>query len=272
MAHKSPMLTSAPSNVTICTLINVASVSNFKRYIDDGFIVWLGAQATILPFLHSLYEGTGLDITTFVSVSAVVMLDMVIFRSGRQLLTRCYQKPSNAYLYIPYSSEHAPFVWHGLVKGELIRYVKRCSLLKDFRTMKSLFAMRLRRRGFPFKLIRAAYKTVPFKMRSLYLQVKPSDVTPAMILPFVLTYSRNVFNLDLHRLFRENMGWLTRLPHFQNAKFTIAWRAAPKFSRTLVTYRYPRNTEVKESAQSLTLLLREAETFINSLVDEFIDS
>ena len=49
-----------------------------------------------------------------------------------------------------------------------------------------------------------------------------------------------MFNLGLHKLMYDNIGWLLRLDHFKNAKFIISWRAAPKLGRTLVTYEYPR--------------------------------
>ena len=176
------------------------------------------------------------------STSNAIMLDMLVFRQGASLLTKCYQKPLNAYLYLPYNSEHPRHIWFAVIRGELIRYAKRCSLFADFQTMKSLFALRLRRRGYPSKVIRAAYKTVTYSNRAVFLQIKPPADTTARVTPFVLTYSAVVFNMGLHRLFYQNLKWLLRLPHFQGAKFIVAWRAPPKLAQALVTYQHPRTT------------------------------
>ena len=46
--------------------------------------------------------------------------------------------------------------------------------------------------------------------------------------------------MGLHKLLYQNIGWLQTLSHFKDAKLVIAWRAAPRLSRTLVTYQYPR--------------------------------
>ena len=55
--------------------------------------------------------------------------------------------------------------------------------------MKSLFALRRRRRGYPCKLIRGAYNTVSYNNRAVFLQIKPPADTTARVTPFVLTYS-----------------------------------------------------------------------------------
>jgi hypothetical protein len=134
----------------------------------------------------------------------MIFLDMEVFRVANSLLTRCYQKPSNAYLYLPFSSAHPPHVWHAFLRGELIRYVKRCSRLHDFVIMKLLFYTRLLRRGYPVSVIRKSFATVSFDMRSSFLEPKvPSALSTTQRIPLVLTYSKQLVDAGIDTIFRD---------------------------------------------------------------------
>ena len=231
-----------------------ASLSLFARYIDDGFGIWSGPEHSLRAFIAQLYAGSGLNTTIVISRDSMIFLDMEVFRSGGSLLTRCYQKPSNAYLYLPYSSAHPPHVWHAFLRGELIRYVKRCSRARDFLTMKLLFYTRLLRRGYPVAVIRKSFATVSFESRSAFLVVKPSidSCSAAHRIPLVLTYSKQLVDTGVDSLFRDSLPMLMRLKHFRTADFKVCWRAAPKLGASLVTYRFPKTQEAVgvESADS----------------------
>jgi hypothetical protein len=96
-------------HVNLC----IADLLFFKRYIDDGFGLWLGTIACLRALLLKLYEGSSLNITTEFDPSSMIFLDMIVFkhddfRATGKLDFRCYQKPTNAYLYLPYTSAHPP--------------------------------------------------------------------------------------------------------------------------------------------------------------------
>ena len=224
-----------------------ASLTLFTRYIDDGFGVWSGSEDTLRAFINQLYTGSGLNITIEISRQSMIFLDMEIFRVADSLLTKCYQKPSNAYLYLPFSSAHPPHVWHAFLRGELIRYVKRCSRRHDFIIMKLLFYTRLLRRGYPVKVIRKSFATVSFESRAAFLVVKPpADLAGSQCqrIPLVLTYSKQLTDLGIDSVFRESLPMLKRHTHFRNVDYAVCWRAAPKLGASLVTYRFPKKGTV----------------------------
>ena len=218
----------------------IANLSFFKRYIDDGFGVWLGSLALLRIFLNQLYEGSGLNITIEIDSSSMIFLDMIVFKHSDfritgQLDFRCYQKPTNAYLYLPYTSAHPPHVWHAFIKGELMRYVKRCSRISDFAIMKMRFWIRLLNRGYPHAVLRKSFSSVSFHARSSYLLEKLPTPTPSLsssssrsqTLPLVLTYSKQLVDNNLHTLFSNNLRLLTHHPHFSAVRIKINAGALP---------------------------------------------
>ena len=225
-----------------------ANLLLLRRYIDDGFGLWVGSQTQLRDFIAQLYLDSGLRITTVIDLSSMIFLDMVVFKSdnfnsSHRLDFRCYQKPTNAYLYLPYTSAHPPHVWHAFIRGELIRYVKRCSRLRDFVLMKLRFWIRLLNRGYPHAVLRKSFATVSFDSRNEFLLPRaPAQYAPTRetLIPLVLTYSRQLVDNNIHALSTRNLTFLTDHPHFRNVKFKTCWRAAPKIGAGIVTFRYPK--------------------------------
>ncbi len=88
----------------------------------------------------------------------VAYLDCHIFKGllfeRRGLFDICvYQKPMNAYLYIPVFSFHARSVYRSFIASEVRRYTICCTNPADVDKMCVLLRQRLRDRGYPDKLI-----------------------------------------------------------------------------------------------------------------------
>ena len=131
----------------------------------------------------------------------------------------------------------------GFIKGELIRYVKRCTLFDDFVRMAALFSARLRVRGYPAGIMRRGYKLVSFAQRSRYLTPATGGATPDTLqghrrIALVMDYSKQVILSGVHTIYRDHLSWLPK--HFDSVDFVNGWRAASKLGRSLVTYRFPR--------------------------------
>lgn len=136
--------------------------SFFKRYIDDGFLLFEGTEQELLSLLRTMDTLLpNIRITYTYSQFEVEMLDLVIEKCVEdewcspgadgmiRLRTRTHQKPLNLYLYIPFTSHHPPGVFKSLVNAELLRYVQTCSEEHWYECMKRKLFHRLRRRGYP---------------------------------------------------------------------------------------------------------------------------
>ena len=104
--------------------------SFYKRYIDDGFVLFEGSEQELLCFINALNsELPNIKITCSYSRFELEFLDVVIYKSGpawgrmQVLKARTHQKALNKYLYIPYSSFHHPGMFKSFMNAELIRFV-----------------------------------------------------------------------------------------------------------------------------------------------------
>ena len=95
------------------------------RYIDDGFLVWTGTlvQLTALQAELAAVDPANLAFTWDVDSKLAVFLDLEVFkgpgwrRSGL-LDTRCFQKATNKYLYLPFTTETPLHILSGFITGE----------------------------------------------------------------------------------------------------------------------------------------------------------
>jgi hypothetical protein len=89
----------------------------FRRFIDDGFVIFDGSESELLAFtdlLHNLLPN--IKITKMYSQFQVDFLDLVVYKcmddaatspdGSVRLKVRTHQKALNKYLYIPYHSFH----------------------------------------------------------------------------------------------------------------------------------------------------------------------
>ena len=69
---------------------------------------------------------------TFEMGKSVPFLDTLVSVNGEGLKTTLYSKPTDAHLYLRKSSCHPPSCTKGIVKGELLRARRICTLKEDF--------------------------------------------------------------------------------------------------------------------------------------------
>jgi hypothetical protein len=148
----------------------------YKRFIDDGFIIWEGTRVELDAFLTlwaAQYES--INITSEISEISVHFLDLNISKdvdnTGDRvpLIITTYEKPLNKYLYIPFSSFHTPHVFKGFIKSRLISYMVTNSRFKDFSAMRDKFVKRLLLRGYPRTFLKKICEGVSYADRLSYL-------------------------------------------------------------------------------------------------------
>lgn len=182
----------------------------FKRFIDDGFVIFTGSLQELQAFVKALNdELPNINITHAYSQFQVDFMDLVIYKAGppvaatRVLKVRTHQKVLNKYLYIPFSSFHHPGMFRSFLNAELIRYVVTNSDKVWYECMVSKFTHRLQQRGYPLHVISAAVAKVSYADRPKYLQQSPRHNNSGSVCAFVIPYVDGTADLRLPQLLHE---------------------------------------------------------------------
>jgi hypothetical protein len=154
--------------------------------------------------------------------------------------TRCFQKATNKYLYLPFTTETPLHILSGFITGEIIRYIKRCSAVDDYVQMLTVFHARLRLRGYPMAFLGPVFGAAPSydKRDALLTPSPPADQARSHCL--ILSFSRAFERLQIARALHEHVHLLPL--HLQEIKIIVAWRLPRKLGGLLATFRYPRLT------------------------------
>jgi hypothetical protein len=132
----------------------------------------------------------------------VDFLDITIYKGARflkerRLDIRVYQKPMNAYMYIPLASDHPYPMFKSFVQGELRRYIRNNSNKVGFLHISKLFIARLLDRGFEPALLKEWFSEVKYENRHRYLQKKEKTAEDSKVLPFKVVYDQKIGRLKL---------------------------------------------------------------------------
>jgi hypothetical protein len=181
----------------------------YYRYLDDIFMIWNSSIDDLLIFknlFNSMDEN--IKMTLNYNSNEIDYLDLIIFKNKfNKINFKVHQKKLNKYLYMPFSSNHPKHIAKGIVKTELIRYIRNSSNINDYISIKKEFYQRLRDRGYPSKILIKEFNTkVFYKDRRNYLdKINMKKKSEYNIIPFINTYCplMNVFKIG-HTL---NMNW-----------------------------------------------------------------
>jgi hypothetical protein len=186
------------------TLLNIDWPHFYKRFIDDMFLIFRGPCTKASEFLTLFIEMVpSIKCEKFGDIgSKVDFLDLTIFKGERfqkegKLDIRTFQKPQNAYMYIPLSSDHPKDMFKSFVQGELRRYIRNNSSKAGFTHMAKVFIARLLDRGYDPAILKEWFSEIKYENRKKYLakQIKPKE--GVKVLPFKVTYDRFIGKLKL---------------------------------------------------------------------------
>ena len=120
----------------------------YKRFIDDGFIIWKPTvpYAPFDRFKSDLCFGK-LTWTAASPSHSVDFLDLTLSISNGSISSKTYTKEHNLHLYLPPSSAHSPGTLKSLIFGNLQRYWKQNTHTSDYVNMASAFRQHLLARG-----------------------------------------------------------------------------------------------------------------------------
>eukprot|EP01052_Picozoa_sp_SAG31_P006374 SAG31_NODE_292_length_18283_cov_10.859859_17_plen_445_part_01 len=168
-----------------------------RGYVDDVCLVVLCDHQIIEELIQSYRDAFaqhGLEITAEVTSTSFTMLDLLCekgpdWQNTGKLDLSVYQKPGNAYLYIPGFSDHPIHVLRAWIKGELVRYAKRSSSFEAFDRTRRLFVSRLFTRGYSVVFLQPIFDAVLYDHRWSLLQQRLLQTNQPCDTPAVLALS-----------------------------------------------------------------------------------
>lgn len=214
------------------------TIKLYRRYIDDIFTIFK-SKPDYLLFLKKFNQlHDNITLTSTCSTSSIDYLDLTIFKGPRfnhskRLDTKTYQKPVNAYLYLPAHSGHSLSQKTAFIKGELLRYVRTCSSFIDFSNVKNLFFHRLIGRGYSAELCASISATVNYEDRPLFLNGKQSrDKSTSRPLVLSLVNTPTIDDLKIGNSLHKHADLLYN--NGLDISITIARMSPPSLRSTLV--------------------------------------
>ncbi len=147
-----------------------SSLQFLRRFIDDGFGIWLRDTDSHLDCLNwrlfqDIVNNMGLRWEFSERSHMVTFMDLNVELSNGKLHTSLYAKPLALHLYIPPSSCHAPGIATGLIFGHFFRVFLLCSHERDIEQEIYLFFNRLLDRGYSLSTLIPLFLTAELKAR-----------------------------------------------------------------------------------------------------------
>uniref|UniRef100_A0A8C5P7I8 Reverse transcriptase domain-containing protein n=1 Tax=Leptobrachium leishanense TaxID=445787 RepID=A0A8C5P7I8_9ANUR len=152
-------------------------IIEWKRYIDDIFILWDGSRDSFIDFVNKLNQNDlNLKFTFEIQKHTINFLDVSINKSlDGQIMTTLYRKETATNNLLNWESFHPPPLKRGIPTGQYIRLRRTCSSLEDFKTKaKDLRAM-FKQKGYPNRCLKRAYQNALLTNRDLTLQDKQKN-------------------------------------------------------------------------------------------------
>ena len=139
----------------------------WKRFIDDVLMLFEGSKEEcekLVDRLNSLRPGV-VKFKFEYSTEMVEFLDLKIFFENERLETDLYIKPSNLQLYLYFLSNHPEPCKQGVVYGQALRIIERCSKIEDRDHHLENLKTKLLDRNYPDKLIKEKFAQAKKKTR-----------------------------------------------------------------------------------------------------------
>ena len=159
------------------------SLPFLRRFIDDGFGIWLRdcnptQDALQWETFQQLVNSMGLQWEFSTRSNTVTFMDLNIHLTNGRLTTSLYAKKQALHLYIPPASCHAPGIATGLIHGHFHRLFLLCSHETDIQQEIYHFFNRLLDRGYSLTqlipiFLTAEHKARQHRTRQLLLQNNP---------------------------------------------------------------------------------------------------
>ena len=182
----------------------------WKRFIDDIFMLFEGTEQQckdLVNWLNSLMPGV-IKFTYEYSLQKIEFLDLEISKKDGKLATNLYIKPNNQQLYLDFNSNHPLPCKEGIVYGQALRIVERCSSDENRDTHLTLLSEKLRERNYPPKVIENEFQKAKSKPRKQLLSQRRVNRNDGKKVRLLFTHNKN--GPPLHKWVRDAKKLLLR--------------------------------------------------------------
>jgi hypothetical protein len=169
----------------------------YTRFIDDILVIMTSLQDCEILKKALNTRDPLIKVTGQPSLQSTNFLDLIIYKETdfdqtHKLDLDLYQKPSNKFLFLPPSSEHARHVPQGWITGYIRRIRTNCTRELNYTKRRDDFWNQLAARGFQFNNLQEYFRYNPDRtliLSSVRLSPKPQDAPNTIPLLFKLRMS-----------------------------------------------------------------------------------
>ena len=183
----------------------------WKRFIDDIFMLFKGSKEEcqeLVNWLNSLEPGI-IKFKFEFSTEKVEFLDLVISIENGKLATNLFIKPSNQQLYLDFNSNHPDPCKEGIIYGQALRVLERCSKIEDSESHLTNLKAKLSARHYPEELIETKFQKAKANSRSsLIHKNRKNHLREDKNVRMIFTYNKG--NPPLHKWVREAKKFLLK--------------------------------------------------------------
>ena len=166
------------------------STDLWRRFIDDVIMLWTHGEEKLTLFLDWLNkQHPTIKFTAHFGRSNIPFLDTSVSIKDGHLVTDLHRKPSDANMYLPFTSSHPRHCVRAIPYGQCLRLRRICSDDATFKKRCMELEDRLRARGYPSSLIQAAINKVSSIPRESTLRYVSKPKENSNRVPFIVTHN-----------------------------------------------------------------------------------
>jgi hypothetical protein len=169
--------------------------SFYKRYIDDGFGLWVHGEEELIKFknfANGIHKNIQVELRW--SKTKIEFLDTLVSLKDGRCITDLHVKPTDKHLYVNKESCHPAHVKRAVPYGLALRLKRICSEKEGYTNNRRMLKRQLRKRGYSGKFIEKQLKKADDADRGELLKKQNSKKKLERV-PLVLTYGKQLPNI-----------------------------------------------------------------------------
>lgn len=165
---------------------------HFYRFLDDIWGIWTSSMEEFELFISFL---NGIDpsikLKFEISAQSINFLDTTVYKGPtfsdlNKLDIKVYFKPTDTHALLYKNSFHPKHTFKGIVKSQLLRFMRICTVPSDFKEAVRILFKALRSRGYSRCFLRQCFATFRHQ------KIKDNK----RLIPFISTYSTTSVNIN----------------------------------------------------------------------------